>query len=121
MDAFERAQKIADIRPHPFRRVAVHFANPIAIVIARIFMNAMFNRCMRADDVIVTVRFVGVDNGFGVSELMHMGFQGFAGRVRNNAQPDLPALPPNGSDNRRAIICLRPAPALVVRTTTRRI
>jgi len=121
VNAFERAQKISDIRPQAFRRVAMHFANSIAIVIARIFMNAMFNSCMHADDVMVTIRFVGVDNGFGTGELMHMGFQGFAGRVRDNAQTDLAALPPDRSNNRRTIIIICPAPALVVRSTTRRI
>ena len=76
VNAFERAQKIADIRPHAFRRVAMHFAHTIAIVIARIFMHAMVHCGMHADDVIVPVRFVGVDNRLGVSELMHLGFQG---------------------------------------------
>lgn len=119
MDAFERTQKIPDIRPHPFRRVAMHFANSITIVIARIFMNAMFNRGMHTDDVIVTVRLVGVDDGFGTGELMHMGFQGFAGCVRGNAQTNLPTLTPNRSDNRRTIIRIRSASALVVGTPAR--
>ena len=81
----------------------------------------MFHRGVHADDVIITVRFVGVDNGFGVSELMHLGFQSFAGCVRDNAQTHLSTLPSNGSDNRRTIILRGSAPALVVGAATGRI
>lgn len=59
----------------------MHFANAIAIVIARVFVYAMFYGGMHTEDVIVTVRFVGVDNCFGTGKLMHMGFQGFTRRV----------------------------------------
>jgi hypothetical protein len=62
----------------------MHFANAIAIVVARIFMNAMFNCGMHTDNVIVTVRFFGVDDGFSTGKLMHMGFQDFAGRLRHD-------------------------------------
>ena len=96
-------------------------AHSIAIVIARLFMHALVHCGMHADDVIVTVRFVGVDNRLGVSELMHLGFQGFASRVRDNAQTDMTALPPNRSYNRRTIIVVGSTPTLLVRSTTRRI
>ena len=99
----------------------MHFADSIAIIIARIFVNAVLNRRMAADDVIVSVRFVTVDNRFGVGELMHMGLQRFARRIRHDAQADLPTLAPNGSNNRRAIIRVGSAPTSVVRTATRRI
>jgi hypothetical protein len=121
MDALERTQKISDIRPHAFRGVAMHFANSIAIIVTRIFMNPMFNGGMRTNDVIVTVGFIGVDNGFGVSELMDMIFQGFARRVWHNAQTHLSTFAPNGSNNRGTIIRIRAAPALVVSATARRI
>jgi hypothetical protein len=121
MDAFERAQKISDIGPHAFRGVAMHFANSIAIIIAGIFMDAMFDGGVRANDVIVTVRFIRVDNGFRLSELMDMIFQGFASCVRYNSQTNLATLAPNRSDHWRTIIGICPAPTLVVSATTRRI
>jgi hypothetical protein len=37
-------------------------------------MDTMFDGGMEANDVIVTVRFVRVDNGFGTGKLMHMRF-----------------------------------------------
>ena len=121
MHTFERTEEIADIRPHPFRCIAMHFANSVAIIVARIFANAMLNRRMAADDVIVSVGLITVNNRFGVRELMHMGFQCFSRRIRHNAQTNLPTLTPNRSDNRRAIIRIGSASTLIVRTSARRI
>ncbi len=92
----------------------MRFANAIAIIIAGVFMNAMLDRGMSANDVIVTVRFIGVDNRLGMSEPMDMGLQDFTYRVGHDSPTDLPALAPNRADNRRTVVLIRSASALVI-------
>ena len=52
---------------------------------------------------------------------MHLGLQGFARRVRDNAQTDLTALSPTRSSHRRTSMVVGSTPTLLVRSTTRRI
>lgn len=92
----------------------MHFANAIAIIIAGVFMNAMFDRGMRANDVIVTIRFIGVDDGLGVREPLDMSFQGFTSRVGHHPQTHLTTLTPNRADNGGTVVLIRSASALII-------
>ena len=82
-------------------------------------MDALFDGGVTANDVSVTVRFIRVDNGLDMSELMDMIFQGFAGCVWYNSQTHLATLAPNRSDNWRTIIGICPASTLVIGATAR--
>ena len=82
MHAFEGAQKIPHIRPHAFGGVAMDFANPVVVIIARIFKDAIFGRRVGTEDVIATIRFIRINYRFGACELMELCLQRFAKLIK---------------------------------------
>ncbi len=81
-------------------------------------MDAVCDRGMRADDMMIPIGFVGINNRFAVCELMDMRLQDFVGRVRNDAQTNLTAFTSNRANNQWAVIGIRPAPTLTICTIT---
>jgi hypothetical protein len=55
MDALERAQEVTHIGPHSFDGVAVHLTDAVAIIISRPSVDAMSDRRVLTNDVIVAL------------------------------------------------------------------
>ncbi len=121
MDTFEWSQEIPHIGPHAFGRVAMDFANAITVIISCILMGTVRDTGVCPNDVVVTRRLIGVDAGFGLRKAMHLRFQGFSRRVRDDSQADLPAVPADRPDNRWPVIGVGAPSALVIGSKAGRI
>ena len=65
MHAAKGTQKITGARPHAFRRVNVHLAHAVAIVIACPFVLTMIDGNPLALNAMVALSFIGIRDGIG--------------------------------------------------------
>ena len=117
MNAFERAEEVAQIRPHAFGSVTVNFAHPITILVTRILMLAVTDGGMDPQDLLITQILIGVTLGIGLSKLMHMSKQGLLCRIECYPQAYFATCATHRPDNRWAIIGIGAATAPVVCTS----
>ena len=117
--ATKGTEKVTQASPHALSAVDVNFPNPVPIVIARPFVNAMIDGDMRTLNVIVSLPFIGIRHGGGLRELCHMALQCFAIGVFDHAEPYVSTLAPDRADNRQTIIGIGTMPFLFVRTPPR--
>ena len=115
------AQEIADSRPHPLDSVDVHFANPVTIIITCPFFLAVTDRCVRSDDMVVTLPFICVYLCTSQSESMHVLNQGFLVRVMNHTQTHLPTLTTDCADHRWTVVVICAVTALFVCPPSRKV
>ncbi len=65
-------KKIANCRPHAFTCVGMDLTNTITVIVLSPFAITMTDGCVKANDMIVTLPFVGVDLGGRKGKLMNM-------------------------------------------------
>lgn len=114
-------QEIADSRPHPFDSVDVHLANPVTIIIPCPFFLAVTDRCVRSDDMVVTLPFVCVYLCTNQGESMHVLNQGFFVGVMNHTQTHLATLTSDCADNRWTVVVVCAVATLFVCPPSRRV
>jgi len=73
----------------------MHFANPIAIIVTSPFLDGMTDSGMGSLELVIALRFIGVDLSGGLGELMNMPTKSGTRRIADDAQPHLPTLSPN--------------------------
>ena len=64
--------EIANRRPHTFTCVGVNLTNSVTVVVSCPLAITMTDGCVKANDMIVTLPFVGVDLGGRKGKLMNM-------------------------------------------------
>ncbi len=97
-------QKCSHSSPHPFGRIGMHFANAIAIIVTSPFLDGMTDSGMGTLELVIAVRFIGVDLSIGLGELINMPTEGGTCRIADDAQPHLPALSPNRPDDGGTVV-----------------
>jgi hypothetical protein len=121
VDTFERAQEIANIRPHSFSGIGMHFPDTITIVVTSPLSFGMAHRGVYPNDMVVTLPLIGETHRGGQGETVNMRFQNFASCVRDHSQADLVTFTSHGAHNRWAIIGKCAMSPLFIRPTARRI
>jgi len=75
VDALERSQEVADIRPHAFHGVDMNFTNAISVVITCPFSFCMADGSVGTDNVVVRAPLIGIDLTPDVGVLVDMFLQ----------------------------------------------
>src|SRR5574341_1409314 len=117
----KNAQEGSHARPHAFGRVGVNLTVAIAVIVACPLVEAMLNGGMSTIDQVVAIVFIGINGHSRLGEWMHRVAQGFAFRIFNNAQPDLPAHAPNRAQHGRTVILKGATSTLLIGTPPREI
>ena len=104
MNTAEWTEKRSHPSPHPFGRIGMHFADAVPIIVTSPFLDGMTDGGMGSLELVIAVRFIGVDLSIRLGELMHMPTESGPCRIVDNAQPYLSALSPNRPDDGRTVV-----------------
>ena len=114
VDPPKRTQKIARGCPQAFDGVGMNLTDPIAVIIARPFFLAVTHRGVGTINVIIALPFIRVTGSFFLGGAVHVFLQRLAIGMLAHAQPALPPLPPDGTNDGRTIILIGPVPSSFV-------
>ena len=99
----------------------MNLSDTIAIVITGPLFFAVANRSMRADDMIVTLPFIGVNHNPNLSEGVNVFFQGFLVGMMHYSQPYLSTVTAYGANDRGPVIIVGAMPPLFIGPTAGRV
>ena len=104
MNTAEWTEKRSHPSPHPFGRIGMHFADAVPIIVTSPFLDGMTDGGMGSLELVIAVRFIGVDPCLRLNELMHMATEGGSRRIADDTQPYLSTLSPTCPDDEGTVV-----------------
>ena len=121
MHAAKRSQEISHRLPQALNCVDVNFTDAVAVIVARPLLRAVTHCLVPTAQFVVALPLVAVTSRTILRELLDVPVQRlFVGALRDS-QAALATAPPDSPDHRRAVIVVRPMPALFIGAATRRV